>query len=420
MAVISKADQGGGGGGGSDSGAAPPTPGGGGPPPELRTNLPPKTAPICGRRPEMQRVVEVFQRSMRDGLPGRVEIVGPLGSGASTVALELARRAGGRFPGGAWYMPLSMGVDVAWADLAATRGRTHIRDLADAARQERERCGGDPRCLLVLDGATTHDELMSALPPSEGRTGPDIFIVAERPLGSVDAEQVVEVSPVPPHAARRIAHAVVHSRDPEAKPPAVRVLDGLGLTAGLAARAALAMQAKGGPVQFADARAVTMRLVPFVAQVPAALELMLVCAVAHPVRIPVDALCGALAHVRKGRGREPTADEVGNGILWLARAGMVQPDDDRRVSMHPMIQEIVRGMAQSPEDLAVATEAFATGLCDDAEEAVTEEGVDFRRAAIHQLRAVRGRATGAAQERVGTVLAKIEGALGATAATKQA
>jgi len=70
-------------------------------PTEPRHNLPLKAAPVVGRRPEMQRVVAIFEKIRTEGRPRRVEVVGPTGVGASTVAVELARRAGHRFPGGA-------------------------------------------------------------------------------------------------------------------------------------------------------------------------------------------------------------------------------------------------------------------------------------------------------------------------------
>ena len=113
MAIVSKNDQ------NPEEGAGAVDPSAA--PAEIRHNLPLKASPIVGRKPEMQRVVQIFERIRREGRPRRVEVVGPTGVGASTVAVELARRAGHRFPGGAWYVNLAMGPDVAWASLGARR-----------------------------------------------------------------------------------------------------------------------------------------------------------------------------------------------------------------------------------------------------------------------------------------------------------
>jgi len=131
-----------------------------------------------------------------------------------------------------------MGSDLAWATLGAARSGKPVKDLPAAAR---ERLGEEPKSLLVIDGATSADEVTAALPPG-GENGADVFVVAQMPLGTVDADQVCEVSPVPRHAARKMAHAMLRTSQPDGKPPAVRTLDGLAVTASLAARAALAYQ----------------------------------------------------------------------------------------------------------------------------------------------------------------------------------
>jgi len=418
MAIVSRNDQ------NPESGAAPPKPdgpgdaappetaaAGGDAPREVRHNLPLKAAPIVGRKPEMQRVVGIFEVIRKEGRPRRVEVVGPSGVGASTVAIELGRRAGHRFPGGAWYVNLGMGADVAWAHLGALRDDKPVKNLADAARAARERLGEEPKALLVLDGATSADAAMAALPPTT-KDSADVFVVADKPLGTVDPDQVCEVSPVPRHAARRMAQSLIRQAQPDAKAPPVRTLDGLAVTASLAARAALAFQGKEGPMSFDDARAAMQRVVRLVARNPTSLELLLLASVGNPVGLPVDALYLALAHVRAGRGKEPTAEEAGQGVMWLAHAGIVEPMDERRFSMHPILQKIVHGMTQRPEDLDVARDALVRGVAAEAEASISADGVDVPRAALHQLRFLAETASGDAKATAAAALAKVHAALG--------
>jgi len=407
MAIIEKKDQ--------DGGAAPPDPAGGEPaaPQPRRHNLPLKAAPIVGRKPEMQRVVGIFEKIAKDkqGRPRRVEFVCPTGVGASTVAIELARRAGHRFPGGAWYVHLGMGADLAWAQLGAVRDERPVKNLAAAAETARERLGEEPKALLVIDGAESADAAIAAAPPIAPGSA-DVFVVAEKPLGTVDADQVCEVSPVPRHAARRIAYCLVRNQTPEAKPPAVRTLDGLALTASLAARAALAFQGRDGPLSIDDARAAMQRVVRLVARNPASLEMLLLASVAHPVGLPVDALYLALAQVRAGRGAAPTAEEAGQAVMWLAHSGILEPMDERHFSMHPILQEIVHGMTQTPADLDVARAALVHGLAQEADASISDAGVDLPRAGLHHLRFLAKTSSGETRTKAENAVAKLHSALG--------
>jgi hypothetical protein len=385
---------------------------GGAAPAAARHNLPLKAAPVVGRRAEMQRVVSIFERIRREsGRPRRVEVVGRQGVGASTVAVELARRAGHRFPGGAWYLNASIGPDLAWAGLGAVRGSGPVKDLAVAAAKARERLGEEPKALLVIDGLSSAAQAQAALPPA-GEAAADVFLVAEAPLGTVDADQVCEVSPVPPQGASRIAHAMLRASQPEAKPPAVRTTDGLAVTASLAARAALAFQGREGPLLIDAPASAMQRIVRLVARHPTALELLLLAAVAHPLGLPVESLLAALRHVRAGRGNPPTDEDASAGVIWLAHAGVLEPLDEAHFSMHPILQEVVRGMASSAADLQVAREALAQGLVQEAEASVTAEGVDIRRAALHQLRHLAATTEGDLKAKLAAAVAKVEEALG--------
>lgn len=400
---------------GAGGGTAPPTPGPAATPPSPqppRHNLPMKTAPVVGRKAEMHAIATAFEKARRAGRPGRVEVVGRRGIGATTVALELARRAGGRFPGGAWLLDVAMGPDLAWADLAAVRGKPRTRNLATLVREEKERVAEGPPAIFVLDGVTSADDLLAASPP-ESRQPPYVFVVTETPTGLT--EDVVRVSEVPPQGARRICTTILRSAK-DVTPPSVRVLDGQALTASLAARAAMAWQGKAGPLLVEDLRGAVMRLVPLLDRLPVTLELLLMTSVMHPSRICVDALFGAVAEVRKGRGKAPEPREVGEAVLLLARAGLVQPDDERRISVHPLVQEVVRGMAQSEQDLELARGAVAAGLCQEAEHAMEgDEGVDVAAAGLHQLRSLEGALAGEAKERVTAVRTKLERELGIAA-----
>ncbi len=409
MAIVSKGEGEAGGGGGA------PTPAGGSDEPK-RTNLPARTAPIVGRKREFEQVVQHHTALQREKKPLHIEISGKRGVGASTIGIELGRRTGFRFPGGAWYLNLEMGADLAWADLAVVRSDKGVKNVREAAKQERELFGSAPHGLLILDGANSREELEKALPPA-GEGSAAVFIVSESPTGV--AEKVIEVSDVPPHAARRIADTVLRMREGEAvEPPTVRVEDGLGLTAGLAARAAIAYEGQAGPLKIEDSSQSVMRLIPLIAQNPLALELMLIAAVAHPVRLPIDALFRAVVSLREGRGPEPSPDDVGNGVVWLARLGILSPEDEQRVQIHPSIQEIARGMTQSEADLLVARTALAAGLLGELDDALKEAeedpegGVDLRRAPLHQLRALAADTTDELQERLQAGCSRLEAAIG--------
>jgi hypothetical protein len=411
MAQVSKA------GPGDDQGAAPPAPGGASAsapqaPQPPRHNLPMKTAPVVGRRREMQAIAEAFEKSRRDGRAGRVEVVGRPGIGATTVAVELARRAGARFAGGAWFLDLATGGDLAWADVAAARGRGLVKNLAATVRDEKERFAGGPQTILILDNARSGEEMLAAL-PLESRTPPFVFVVCEQKTGMTD--DVVEVSDVPPQGARRICQAMLQGAPAEMQPPAVRSIDGLGLTASLAARTAMALQGRAGPLLIENAESAAMRLVPLVAQNATCLELLLLASVMHPSRIAVDALFSAVAEVRRERGKPPTPEEIGQSVLVLARTGLLDPVDDRRVNMHPLVQEIVRSMAKSDEDLRVARESVAGGLVEEAAHAVTPEGVHVATCGLHQLRHMEPQLSGELQMRVKSAREKLESALGIVA-----
>jgi hypothetical protein len=404
MAIVSRADQGGGA-GPTDPGAEPPSP------QPVRHNLPLKASPVVGRKPEMQRVVAIFEKVRKQGGPRRVEVVGPRGVGASTVAIELARRAGGRFPGGAWYVNLGMGADEGWANVAAARTGVPVKDIAGTARITRESLGEEPKALVILDGATSAEETMAALPPA-GPNSADVFVVAERPLGTVDADQVCEVAPVPSHGARRIAYAMQRHSNPDVPPPAVRTTDGLAVTASLAARVAIATQGKEGPYSYDDPRQAMNRIIRFVARHATALELLLLASVAHPVGLPVDALFGGLNHVRQGRGKPPTEEEAGQGVMWLAHAGIVEPLDERHFSMHPLLQQIVHGMTQSPADLELARASLVEGLVAEAEASMTDAGVDVQRAGFHQLKFLAATSSGETRTKAAGAAAKLAAAMG--------
>ena len=404
MALVSKAGSGG------PGAETPPSQENAAPQPP-RHNLPMKTAPVIGRRREMQAIAEAFEKARQAGRPGRVEVVGRPGIGATTVAVELARRAGSRFAGGAWYLDLGMGADLAWADVAATRGRGKVKNLATTVREEKERFADGPQTIFVLDNVGSGDEMLAAL-PLESRTPPFVFVVTEKPTGMTD--DVVEVSDVPPQGAHRICEAILQGAK-DVPVPAVRATDGLAITTSIAARTAMALQGRAGPLLIEDLQNAAVRLVPLVAQNPTCLELLLVASVMHPSRIAVDALFGAVTAVRKGRGKPPTPEEIGQSVLVLARAGLLDPMDDRRVTMHPLVQEVVRGMAKSEEDLRVAREAAAEGLLEEIDNAISPDGVEVATCGLHQARFLEPSLTGDVKARLASAREKLEKALGIVA-----
>ncbi len=402
MAIISRGGGGGGGPGGQTDAAGGAA--------EVLSNLPPRTGPVCGRRTEMQAVVDVLNAALTAREPGVVEITGPRGTGASTVAVELARRAGGNFPGGAWILRAGLGADLAWAEIAAARGENRTTDLKATAERERARLAEEPKSLLVVDGAAVDD--LEALIPEVGPTTADVFVVTEEPSGIY--EGVVEIAPVPEHAPRRIAHSVLRIREgDEVTPPQVRACDGLAMTASLAARAAVAYYPNGAARSVSDLRDAVVGLIPlFQKSHPICLEILLIGSVAHPTLIAVDALYGAVHSLRSSRGGELKADELSNGVLHLVRLGLVELDEESRISMHPLVQDVFRGMAQSDADLEVARTALAHGLVAEVDEAMHEDGVDVARAGLHQVRHLLPDAPDAVRGDLATALSKLETALG--------
>jgi hypothetical protein len=136
---------------------------------------------------------------------------------------------------------------------------------------------------------------------------------------------------------------------------------------------------------------------------------------AHRSLLGVDAIMGAVARLREGRGKVPEPSEMGEAILRLVRLGLLSLDEESRISMHPVVQEVVRGMAKTDQDRRVTREALAAGLCDEADRALggdDDEGVDLRRAALHQLRPLAAHCKGAVGERLVATIARVEGALG--------
>lgn len=389
--------------GGGEQATAPPVE-------RVRTNLPPKTGPIVGRKAEMQAVANAFNRLQQQQLPGRVEIVGREGIGASSVAIELARRVGPQFPGGAWYLPLELGADLAWAEIGLALGKGAVGNLAEYAEAARSELASGPRALLVVDGAKSAADLDAALPSDAENL--DVFVVSHEATGAVD--QVVEVGEVPPHGARRIAHTIVRAvHGPDREAPTVRSLDGLGVTAGLAGRAAAAYDGGMGALSFKDTFEALNRMVPLIAQNGLSIELLLVASVVHPIRIPMDGLFHAVAALRAGGGGEiPTGQQIGNAVLPLVRLGVLVPEDDRRVSMHPMVQAAAQQMTQREEDLAVARNAALRGFLSQAEESLTDEGVDLSRSVVQHLRHLRASLEGEPLEACDAMLARLNAALG--------
>ncbi len=406
MAIVSR------GGGPSEAGGGATRDGGGDG--VVMTNLPPRTGPVCGRRPEMQAIADAYTARQRAQSPGFVEITGAAGTGASTVAVELARRVGVRFPGGAWYLRADLGPDLAWADLAAARGETATRSLAESAARERERVAAGPRALLVVDGVASAEAWEAVKPPQATvENGIDGFVVADARTGAF--EHVVDVPAVPEHAARRIAHAVLRLKEGDAaEAPVVRSCDGLAITASLAARVAVARHPDPTGCSVPDLRAALMQLLPLVSRGPGntAVELMLLAGVAHPTLITTDALHGALAQLRGARGIALADEDVGHGVLHLVRLGLLTLDEESRVSIHPLVQEAVRGIVRGEEDLRVAQRGLAAGLVAAAEQALGDDGVDVRLVGLHQLRHLHATAEPVVQEQLAPTIAKVEAALG--------
>jgi hypothetical protein len=304
-----------------------------------------------------------------------------------------------------------MGADLAWATVAAQRGGGPVKDLRATAQKTRERMGEEPKGLVVLDGATSLEETTAALPPA-GEQASDVFVVGEKPIGTVDADQRCDVGPVPPQGARRIAYAMLRASQPDAAPPAVRTGDGLAVTATISARAALAYQGREGPMWIDGIGAAMNRMVRLVARNPIALELLILSSVAHPVCLPIDSLMAGLVAVRQGRGEQPKQEEAAQGVMWLAHAGILEPLDESHFSMHPLVQQVVHGMTRTPADLDVARAALTAGLVSEAEASIGADGVDVRRAALHQLRHLALTAQGDAKTQAGAAAAKVEAALG--------
>jgi predicted ATPase/DNA-binding winged helix-turn-helix (wHTH) protein len=192
-------------------------------------SLPPPRAPLVGR---------VFDLDALDGLLGKhrvVTITGPGGAGKSTLALEVARRAGTEVAFVA-LAPARDGTDVvrAVAEAAGVEGAGDLAALVGAL--------GSRRLLLVLDNcehlldesATAVDALL------DGGAGLRVLVTSREPLG-VDGEAVHALGSLGADAATLFVQraAAATGRSVTATDPAVvdlcLRLDGLPLAIELAA-----------------------------------------------------------------------------------------------------------------------------------------------------------------------------------------
>jgi DNA-binding SARP family transcriptional activator len=162
-----------------------------------RCDLPRDVPDFTGRSREAARLTEL-SRSAATTVPV-VVIDGMPGVGKSALAVHAAHRIAGQFPDGQLFVDLSpdgapLGADVLLARLLRAAGVRDIPDtVAERAAAWRAHLAGQ-RVLLVLDGASSSDQVRPLLP---GSAGCMVVITARTRVLHLDAIEPMTLTPLP-------------------------------------------------------------------------------------------------------------------------------------------------------------------------------------------------------------------------------
>ncbi|ANZ39698.1 hypothetical protein BBK82_30290 [Lentzea guizhouensis] len=163
----------------------------------VRCDLPRDVPDFTGRSPETARLTEL-SRSARTTVPV-VVVDGMPGVGKSAFAVHVAHRIAGEFPDGQLFVDLApdgdpLGADVLLARLLRGAGVRDIPDtVAERAAAWRAHLAGR-RVLLVLDDASSSDQVRPLLP---GSAGCMVVITARTRVLHLDAIEPVTLTPLP-------------------------------------------------------------------------------------------------------------------------------------------------------------------------------------------------------------------------------
>lgn len=163
----------------------------------VRCDLPRDVPDFTGRSGEVARLT-ALSRSATTSVPVAV-IDGMPGVGKTAFAVHVAHRIAGEFPDGQLFVDLSpdgepLGADVLLARLLRAAGVRDIPDtVVERAAAWRAHLAGR-RVLLVLDGASSSDQVRPLLP---GSAGCMVVITARTRVLHLDAIEPITLTPLP-------------------------------------------------------------------------------------------------------------------------------------------------------------------------------------------------------------------------------
>jgi predicted ATPase/serine/threonine protein kinase len=156
-----------------------------------RTNLPPQVTAYVGRERELALVGDLLATARM------VTLAGPGGIGKTRLALEVARRMSGDFPGGVWFLELDSVRDPAFVPHALASVVGAREDAQSSIEDSLVEAIGAGRALLLVDNCEhVVDACADLVRALTRRCGRLTVVATSRETLRVDGESVVRVPPL--------------------------------------------------------------------------------------------------------------------------------------------------------------------------------------------------------------------------------